>query len=122
MEDEIIVLGECADTLAALGDGCCEGGGAQVVYQVGPQGPPGPPGPAGGVASTITGETPTGAINGANAAFQSQFDFVPETVEVFLNGLQLRRVTDFNTTGTRDIQLTDSPGVGESVRINYFRS
>lgn len=68
----------------------------------------------------IFGETPTGAVNGSNAAFQSLFDFVPESVVVLVNGVEQRRVTDFNTSGTRNITLTEAPLTGESVRINYI--
>lgn len=68
----------------------------------------------------VFGETPTGSINGANATFTSQFNFVPESVVVLVNGLEQRRVTDFNTSGTQTITLTDAPLTGESVRINYI--
>lgn len=67
----------------------------------------------------VFGETPTGSINGSNATFTSQFNFVPESVVVLVNGLEQRRVTDFNTSGTQTIILADAPQVGESVRINY---
>lgn len=68
----------------------------------------------------IFGETPTGLVNGSNAAFQSAFDFVPESVVVLVNGVEQRRVTDFNTSGTRTITLTEAPNTGEAVRINYI--
>lgn len=68
----------------------------------------------------VFGETPTGSVNGANATFTSQFNFVPESVVVLVNGLEQRRVTDFNTSGTQTIILSDAPLTGESVRINYI--
>lgn len=68
----------------------------------------------------IVGETPTGAVNGINAAFTSEFDFVPESVVVLVNGVAQRRVTDFNTSGTRNITLTDAPTIGDALRINYI--
>lgn len=68
----------------------------------------------------IFGETPTGSVNGANATFTTQFNFVPESVVVLVNGLEQRRVTDFNTSGTQTIVLTDAPQAGESVRVNYI--
>lgn len=68
----------------------------------------------------VFGETPTGSVNGANATFTSQFNFVPESVVVLVNGLEQRRVTDFNTSGTQTIVLTDAPQAGESVRVNYI--
>lgn len=71
-------------------------------------------------AKFIFNETPAGLINGSNATFTSQSNFVPESVVVMVNGINQRRVTDFNTSGNNSIILADSPGVGESVRINYI--
>lgn len=68
----------------------------------------------------IFGETPTGSVNGANATFTSQFNFVPESVVVLVNGLEQWRVIDFNTSGTQTIILSDAPLTGESVRVNYI--
>lgn len=65
-------------------------------------------------------ETPSGAINGSNATFQSLSDFVPESVIVLVNGVAQRRIADFNTSGVRTVTLTESPTVGESVRLNYI--
>lgn len=68
----------------------------------------------------IFDETPTGAINGSNATFTSLFDFIPESVVVLVNGVVQRRIADFNTSGTRTITLTASPGIGEAVKLNYI--
>jgi len=70
----------------------------------------------------IIGETPTGAINGSNATFLSAFNFIPESVEVVVNGLIQRVVTDYNTTGLTTVILTTAPLTGESIRLNYTRS
>jgi hypothetical protein len=93
-----------------------------TVIEAGQQGPPGPPGPSGGAASLVVGETPAGAVNGSNATFTSAYAFIPESVEVMVNGLTQRRVTDFNTSGNQTITLSDSPQAGDSIRINYTRS
>lgn len=69
----------------------------------------------------ISGEVPSGLIDGSNATFQSAFDFVPETVAVYVNGLNQKRIQDFNTSGTRVISLSDSPGVGEEILLSYVR-
>lgn len=88
----------------------------------GVQGPPGPSGAAGGAASMVWGETPSGLVNGSNATFTTQYGFIPESVEVYVNGLFQRRVTDFNTSGSQTITLSDSPQSGDSIRVNYTRS
>lgn len=70
----------------------------------------------------IFGEMPSGAVNGSNPTFTSEFDFVPESVVVLLNGLEQQRIVDFNTSGNRTVTLTVSPNSGESVRLNYIIS
>lgn len=67
-------------------------------------------------------ETPVGAMNGSNATFTSEFEFVPESVEVLLNGIAQTRINDFNTSGTQTIILTVSPISSETLRINYQRA
>lgn len=84
----------------------------------GPQGPPGSPG--NGV--LVSGETPSGVLNGSNATFTTQFAFVPETVEVFVNGLRQKRIRDFNTSGSTTISFSDSPQSGDLILVNYLRS
>lgn len=87
------------------------------VVMVGTQGPPGP----GSSADFVIGETPTGAIDGSNATFQTAYDFVPESVEVYLNGLALKRIDEFNTSGTRQIILLISPNAGETILVDYLK-
>lgn len=67
----------------------------------------------------ISGEIPSGVINGSNATFTTQFDFVPESVEVFCGGIRLTVLSDFNTSGNRTISLYVSPLSGELIRVNY---
>lgn len=69
--------------------------------------------------SFVIGETPTGAINGSNATFTSLQNFVPETVQVFINGVNQVYGVDFITTGSTTITLTVSPVSGDYIRINY---
>jgi hypothetical protein len=85
-----------------------------------PTGVPGPPGLSGSLV-TVVGETPVGVINGSNATFHTQFAFVPESVEVFVNGLALRRPEHFNTSGPSTITLSDAPSSGEIIHVNYLR-
>lgn len=67
----------------------------------------------------IIGETPTGAVNGSNAIYVTASSFVPESVQLFVNGVSQTNAVDFITTGTNTITLNVSPVVGDFIRVNY---
>jgi hypothetical protein len=90
---------------------------AVTVAQQGPAGPAG----ASGANITVFGEIPGGTINGSNATFSTEFQFVPESVLVFLNGMLLSRIAEYNTSGNNAILLSDSPEVGDVIQVNYNR-
>lgn len=94
------------------------------IMAQGVQGVQGLPGTSGAIdpANFVIGETPTGAVNGSNATFLTAFDFIPETVAVFVEEIRLRRITNFQTTGTRTILLNFSPLAGERIQTDYLRS
>lgn len=79
------------------------------------------------VASSITtsggtfviGETPLGAINGSNATFTTLQGFVPNSVQLFVNGVSQTNGTDYVTIGTNILSLMVSPIVGDTIRVNY---
>ena len=71
--------------------------------------------------SAIWGETPNGVINGSNAIYTTVNNFVPGSIELFVNGLRQRLITDFNTFGTTILILNDSPTSGDSLRVNYIK-
>lgn len=72
-------------------------------------------------ADFVFNEVPTGLINGSNATFTSAYDFIIETLEVFLNGVKLTKLSDYNTSGTNTISLYTSPLTGELLNINYIK-
>lgn len=72
--------------------------------------------------SFVIGEVPSGSIDGSNATFETAFNFVPESVEVYVNGLNQLPLLEFNTSGNRTIILTESPGMGERILTNYLRT
>ncbi len=74
----------------------------------------------GSTSDFVFNETPSGLVNGSNATFMSAFDFIPETVEVFI-GIKLKKPDDFNTSGNRTITLYQSPLSGENILINYIK-
>lgn len=84
------------------------------VIESGQQGTPG------SIGTASIDETPAGAVNGVNATFTTASDFVPETVQVFLNGIAQQKPEDFNTVGNDTILFSVSPLTGEAVRVNYF--
>jgi hypothetical protein len=67
----------------------------------------------------IENEVPSGLVNGSNATFTSQYNFVPESVEVFINGLKQKPIIHYTTSGTTTIILSDSPQTGDQILINY---
>lgn len=69
----------------------------------------------------VSNETPAGLIDGSNATFTTAFHFIPESVEVMVNGLYQKRIRDFNTTGNHTIILAISPGAGETLLVNYIK-
>jgi hypothetical protein len=71
--------------------------------------------------SRITNEIPLGNIDGINVTFTTKFNFTPESVTVYLNGILQKVVVDFNTVGNNTIFFTESPGVTEYLSINYIK-
>lgn len=69
----------------------------------------------------IFNEVPLGAVNGINATFTTQFNFVPETLSVFLNGSLQKIINDYQSVGNNTILLNTSPFTGENILINYTK-
>ena len=69
--------------------------------------------------SFVIGETPNGLINGSNATFTTLQNFVPETVQVFINGVSQTNGVDYTTFGSTTINLNVSPVSGDYIRVNY---
>ena len=69
----------------------------------------------------INGEEPNGIINGVNAIFTSRKLFIPETVEVYINGLRQMITKDYITTGYNTIILFNSLELIDQISINYTK-
>ena len=69
----------------------------------------------------VFNEIPAGAVNGSNATFTSLNPFLIETLEVFVNGVKLTKLQDYNTSGNSTITLYASPGINETITINYVK-
>jgi hypothetical protein len=70
----------------------------------------------------VWGETPTGAIDGANLHYASANPYSPGLLGVYLNGLRLRRAADYTETGTQTFQFLNAPLPGDSLSIDYVQA
>lgn len=75
-----------------------------------------------GSSDIVVGEIPNGTINGSNATFTTDYDFVPESVLFFRNGLAQYNPTHYTTSGTTTINLNFSPIVGDVLTVNYTKA
>lgn len=66
-------------------------------------------------------EVPSGVINGVNNTFATAFNFVAGSVRVFVEGVTLTIVDDFQTIGSNTIQLVTPPLAGESLTVTYTK-
>lgn len=69
----------------------------------------------------INNEVPNGIINGSNNTFTSFNDFIPESVVLSVNGLAMKPIEDYITTGTNTVIFNFSPQVGENILLNYIK-
>jgi len=70
-------------------------------------------------------EKAIGTIDAINKSFTTTFDFVPTTLEVFLNGLKLITTDHFTETGNNTFDLIDAPTGGsdsDAVTVRYQRA
>jgi hypothetical protein len=81
----------------------------------------GPCGGGGVLPQFSDGETPTGTINGANAAFSLAFTPSPtSSVQVYLNGLRMLQGLDYNISGSTITFLPVSiPQLGDVILASY---
>lgn len=68
----------------------------------------------------VIGEIPA-PVSGSNHSFVTAFDFIPESVEVYINGLRQTLVIHFNTHLTTNILLVDDLETGDTIIVNYER-
>ena len=70
-------------------------------------------------ATFIFNETPSGTIDGSNATFTSLQNFVPNSLQVFINGILQVSTNDYTTSGSTTINLVSPLAVGDVIRIHY---
>lgn len=72
--------------------------------------------------SIIVQETPTGTVNGTTTLFTVlQGKYVANTLEVFVNGIQQIKTTDYTETspGSGTFTFVTAPTTGEVVKVSY---
>lgn len=80
------------------------------------------------VSDRVIGEVPSGTIDGVNVRFETSRRFKAFTLEVFYNGLRLKRNSDFilDTETHKHFELTFAPEPGEdtdthdTIIVNYY--
>ena len=62
-----------------------------------------------------------GVVDGVNKRFSSPVAYAPASLEVFINGLLLRRQDEDGWTvlTTTEFELKEAPRVGDLVRISF---
>lgn len=69
----------------------------------------------------VTGETPSGAVNGVNQVYTTAYNFKPNTVRLFLNGLRQLPNIDYLETGSNEITFDQSPLVNDIILMDYIK-
>lgn len=66
-------------------------------------------------------DAPTGVIDGVNVTFTTSAPFDPSIINVWLNGVLVRKVDDdgFVVTGASTFDLNEAPVLGDTVHVRY---
>jgi len=69
-------------------------------------------------------ERPVGSIDGANRAFQTDAEFVPATLRVWLNGLLVRGEDEdgWEVTGVATFEMRRAPVAGDTLLCRYVEA
>jgi len=70
-------------------------------------------------------ECPNGTINGINTLFQTTYNYVAGTTQLYKNGLKLKKGTDYTETYPLTITFTNPPlnsgGLTDSIIVTYIK-
>lgn len=74
-----------------------------------------------GTNSFISGEVPSGTVNGTNLIFTIARGYIANTTEVYINGLKQQRSVDYTETnsGTGTITMVAAPRTGDVITVDY---
>lgn len=66
-------------------------------------------------------ETPSGTVNGSNVTFTlSAAPEEADAVLVFLDGIKLKKTTDYSISGTT-ITMVTAPALGQEITVHYLK-
>lgn len=61
----------------------------------------------------------TTQVNGVATAFSTPEDYLPGTLEIYLNGIRQRRGVFFSETGPRTFSTTEPPKPGDALSAQF---
>jgi hypothetical protein len=61
----------------------------------------------------------TDQVNGVGTTFSTLEDYLPGTLEVYLNGVRQRRGLFFSETGPQSFATTEAPRVGDALSAQF---
>jgi hypothetical protein len=70
------------------------------------------------IGSEMSGEVPTGDVNGVNAAFTLANTPIAGSVKVSLNGARQKATVDYTISGAT-VTFTYAPLTGDSILVDY---
>ena len=75
---------------------------------------------SGGSNSWITNETPSGTVNGSNAAFDTASNYVAGSIQVYRDGQRMvGGGADYTETDSNTITFTTAPVTGSVIKVDY---
>lgn len=78
---------------------------------------------SGGSNSFIIGETPSGTVNGSNAAFDTASNYVAGSIQVYRDGQRMvGGGADYTETDSNTITFTTAPVTGSVIKVDYQTS
>lgn len=75
-----------------------------------------------GAISKVSGQAPTGSVNGSNTAFTTSSNYIAGSLEVYKNGIRLKAGSgnDYTETGTNSFTMATAPLTGAQLLVDYL--
>lgn len=75
-----------------------------------------------GAVSKVSGQTPTGSINGSNTSFTTSSSFVAGSLAVYKNGVRLKAGVgnDYTESGANTFVMATAPITGTQIVVDYY--
>lgn len=80
-------------------------------------------GGGGGGGLGVYNEIPTGSLNGVNTVFGTEFNYLTNSLSVYLNGIrQVRTAGHYSESGTNNFTMSEPPLAGDILLIDYQKT